>query len=483
MSPQREQMLSQLDGAELDVLVVGAGINGAVSAAALSAQGLRVGIVDRADFASCTSQASSNLIWGGIKYLENAEFSLVRQLCRSRNALLRHYPDAVREIRFLASHTAAADHMLTTLYAGSWLYWIMGSRVTERPYRFDREEFAAHEPCFATANNGGGIEYSDAYLPDNDARFVFNFIRQAMGHGALAANYVAATDAEHDGRRWRVKLQTEDKTEFTLSSRVVINACGPYADAFNGACELRTDTRHVFSKGVHLVVPRITQEDRVLAFFADDGRPFFVIPMGHRSCIGTTDTRVPDPEVGVSDEDRDFILSNINANLALPSPLTRADIIAERVGVRPLAVTGAPEDGDWFSLSRHHQLEVDAERGHLSIFGGKLTDCLNIGDEVIEELQDMLPNCGVRKPWYGQEPEAPPNCDSRLWRRYGADAITIAKDPALQQRVHPDHPLTQAELQHIMNKELPVHPEDVLRRRTMLGLLFRPEELGSVFSK
>jgi glycerol-3-phosphate dehydrogenase len=472
-------MLSQLDGAELDVLVVGGGINGAVSAAGLSAQGLRVGIVDRADFASCTSQASSNLIWGGIKYLENREFSLVRQLCRSRNSLLRHYPHSVREIRFVTAHTEAADHLLTTLYAGTWLYWIMGSRITERPQHFDREEFAAHEPRFASATNSGGIEYSDAYLPDNDARFVFNFIRKAMRQGAIAANYLAATAAEHDGSHWRVQLQGPDAA-LTLRARVLINACGPYADAFNSSCELRTDTRHVFSKGVHLIVPRISPDERVLAFFADDGRPFFVIPMGHRSCIGTTDTRVSSPDVTVSDDDRDFILSNINANLALPAPLTRADIISERVGVRPLAVTGTPDSGDWFSLSRHHKIEIDSNRAQLSIFGGKLTDCLNIGDEIIDHIRDLLPNCGTRNSWYGRD-TPPPDGDLRLWRRYGPDAESISRDPALQQRLHPDHPLTQAELQHIIAHELPFCSEDILRRRSMLGLLFRPQELPRIF--
>jgi glycerol-3-phosphate dehydrogenase len=479
MSSQRDNMLSRLDGAVLDALIVGGGINGAVCAAALSAQNLNVGLVDRADFASATSSASSNLIWGGIKYLENGELSLVRNLCRSRNALLRHYPHSVREIRFVTAHTKAAEHALTTLYAGTWLYWIMGSRVTERPYRFDREEFAAHEPRFATATNTGGIEYSDAYLPDNDARFVFNFVRHAMQHGALAANYLAATHAEHDGKHWRVTLQSDDGATVSLKTRVLINACGPWAEQFNAACELRTRTRHLYSKGVHLIVPRISPEERVLAFFADDGRPFFVIPMGHRSCIGTTDNRVPGPEVEVDDDDRDFILTNINANLALPAPITRADIIAERVGVRPLAVTGSADDGDWFALSRHHRIEVDPDRPQLSIFGGKLTDCLNIGDEVIDHLRDLLPNGGPRSHWYGRDVPPPPGIDLRLWRRYGHDAAAIADAPD-QERLLPDNPLTAAELRFMRKHELVHRPEDLLRRRSMLALLYRPDELSKL---
>ena len=117
--------------------------------------------------------------------------------------------------------------------------------------------------------------------------------------------------------------------------------------------------RHLFSKGIHLVVDRITDNKRVLTFFASDGRLFFLIPMGSRTCIGTTDTQVDSPEVAVTDEDRDFVLANANALLDLDPPLTRASIIAERVGVRPLAMKGQGGVADWVALSRKHVIEVD----------------------------------------------------------------------------------------------------------------------------
>ncbi len=123
--------------------------------------------------------------------------------------------------------------------------------------------------------------------------------------------------------------------------RVLVNACGPYADEVNAAAGVPTTHHHVLSKGIHLIVDRLTPHPRVLTFFADDGRLFFVIPMGARTCIGTTDTRVDRPEVGVTAEDRRFVLDNINKRLRLPHPLADADVIAERCGVRPLVVDGA----------------------------------------------------------------------------------------------------------------------------------------------
>jgi glycerol-3-phosphate dehydrogenase len=134
----------------------------------------------------------------------------------------------------------------------------------------------------------------------------------------------------------------------------------------------------------------------VLTFFADDGRLFFVIPMGPRTCIGTTDTKVETPSRTVTAEDRAFVLSNINKRLRLDRPLTEADIIAERCGVRPLATEAGSSSADWVQLSRKHLVEVDHATKHVSIFGGKLTDCLNVGDEICAEIQPSASACPTR---------------------------------------------------------------------------------------
>ena len=171
----------------------------------------------------------------------------------------------------------------------------------------------------------------------------------------------------------------------------------------NKAAGEHTEYRHLFSKGVHLIVDQLTDNQRVLTFFASDGRLFFLIPMGPKTCIGTTDTQVEEPEVGVTDEDRDFVLENVNALLDLTPGLTREDIIAERVGVRPLAIKGEGGEADWVQLSRKHVIEVNEATRHMSIFGGKLTDCLNVGDEVADWVQRL--GIDVPQPdnlWYGE---------------------------------------------------------------------------------
>jgi len=393
-----------------DVLVVGGGINGAVSAAALVAHGASVALVERGDFAGQTSMASSNLAWGGIKYMETLELGLVRKLCLSRNELMRAYPSAVPETRFLltvarGSRWGRFGHVL--LWFGALLYWAIGGFFTRRPRLLSNADIARQEPTVDTANAVGGIEYSDARFVDNDARFVFGFVRDAMARGAVAVNYAASEGSTWDGEGWvtRIVDRVGGRT-LTVRSRVVVNACGPYVEALNERSGIRTRHRHVFSKGVHLIVPRVTEHERVLAFFADDGRLFFAIPMGPCSSIGTTDTRVEALPAEVTDEDREFILSNINARLRLPRPLHRDDVIAERVGVRPLVVAAGGDgerDQDWTALSRKHVIEVDRARRHVSIFGGKLTDCINIGREIVDAVERLgvtLEPPGTR--WYGE---------------------------------------------------------------------------------
>src|SRR4051812_20445442 len=190
MSSLRTANVKKLGEGTYDVLIVGGGINGAVAAACLAARGARVALIDKADFASFTSQQSSNLAWGGIKYMESFEFPLVRKLCVSRNHLIRSYPSTVQEIRFYAVHERGFRHGLWKLAMGTWLYWLIGSFFTKTPRLLSRADIKREEPIINLDKSDGGFEYSDAYLHDNDARFVWNFIRGALNYGCVATNYV-----------------------------------------------------------------------------------------------------------------------------------------------------------------------------------------------------------------------------------------------------------------------------------------------------
>ncbi len=509
MSSLRNANVARLGATVFDVLVVGGGINGAVSAACLAARGAKVALIDKGDFASLTSQESSNLAWGGIKYMESFEFGLVRKLCLSRNHLIRSYPSTVQEIRFYAVHARGFRHGLLKLILGTWLYWLIGNFFTRAPRRLPRATIEREEPIIDLTGSDGGFEYSDAYLHDNDARFVFKFIRGALDYGCIAANYVESLGSKRgDDGVWVTRARDiAGGAETTIRSRVLLNAAGPFVDALNGQAAVQTAHRHVFSKGIHLIVDRLTPNRRVLTFFADDGRLFFVIPMGPRTCIGTTDTRVESPLAHVTEEDRRFVLDNINKRLRLPAPLTDDDVIAERCGVRPLAVSvanGGRKTADWMQLSRKHVVEVDVGARHLSIFGGKLTDCLNVGEEVAEHVRSLgvdLPYPDAR--WYGEPPDGARrefwhqarlmNLDAmtsprssemltpRLWRRYGAQAFglleDIRRDPSMAEVLIEEAEYLRCEIELAARHEMIVKLDDFLRRRSKIALVVTQQAL------
>lgn len=503
----RTTNIGKLRDGVFDVLVIGGGINGAVSAAALSGKGARVALVDRGDFAGATSQESSNLAWGGIKYLESYEFGLVHKLCKARNQLLRTYPSTVKEIRFYTTITRGFRHNRLTLFLGAILYWAIGAFFTKGPRLLSRKTMEREEPIIRLDHSNGGFEYSDAYLHDNDARFTFNFVRSALTWGCVAANYVEILRAERgkDGH-WRAQARDlRSGEEFEIATKAVINACGPYADDFNERASQKTEYQHLLSKGIHIIVNRVTESQRVLTFFADDGRLFFVIPMGPRTCIGTTDTRVESPDVGVSDEDRRFVLDNINARLKLEKPLTFDDIIAERCGVRPLAVrNGGSGERDWMQLSRKHAVEVNSASRYVAIFGGKLTDCLNVGEEICDEMERL----GIELPfrqrrWFGEPPDAVRDeffhqaalmglddmttpgaseaLSQRLWRRYGASALAmlenIRADPRQVEVLIEGAEYIRCEIEQAARREMVTTLDDFLRRRSKIALVLHRDQL------
>ena len=497
----RDRNLDAIDDQDFDVLIVGGGINGAVAAAALAGKGVRTALVDRGDFGSGVSSNSSNLAWGGIKYLESREFLLVNKLCRSRNELMRAYPSTVKEIRFFTTIQRGFRFWSFFVFLGSVLYWLMGRCKTQAPRYLSARAIEAAEPEINTSRAAGGLEYSDCYLYDNDARFVFGFIRRALDMGCAAVNYVSLEDAKRENGKWHCSFKDVDGgRELKARAKVLINACGPWVDRVNQELGITTQYRHLFSKGIHLIVDRVTDSRRVLTFFASDGRLFFLIPMGPKTCIGTTDTPVEAPEVGVTDEDRHFVLDNVNRLLDLKEPFTPEDVIAERVGVRPLAVTGSQGATDWVQLSRKHEIEVDQTQGHVSVFGGKLTDCINVGEEIVDTVESLgisIPQRGTH--WYGEpqgsvrarfmqqaeqlgldamtDPSSSEPLSTRFWRRYGEAAFQlldrIREDSSSVDLLIEHAEYTRCEIELTARREMVLRLEDFMRRRSKIEQVVR----------
>lgn len=504
----RATNISKIRNGDFDVLIVGGGINGAVSAAALASRGARVAMIDRGDFAGFTSMQSSNLVWGGFKYLENYEIGLVRHLCMSRNRLIKAYPANLKEIRFLAALDEHSPYKPWFAGLGSTAYWMIGNGFTKPPAVHSTKKLAKIEPTIDLNGVAGAIEYSDAYVVDNDSRFVFHFVRSALNVGAVCANYVNLESATRDANGWKAHLRDTDTGDtFECKARVIVNATGPFVDTLNSQLDIATKHKIVFSKGIHLIVPRLVNTERILAFFDDTERLFYVIPMGPRSVIGTTDERVDSPITQVEDDDRDFLLEQINARMNLAKPLTPDDIISSRCGVRPLVVEASDnssDEVDWTSLSRKHAIETDIADSYISIFGGKITDCLNIGEEVCEEVSKV----GVRldpdrRDWYGEPGKATraeffrqarlmgldklrkrasfETLSTRLWRRYGLRAFAmleaIRDDPAMADEIIEGAEYVRVELYYAAQTEMITKLDDFLRRRSKIALVLGRSEI------
>jgi glycerol-3-phosphate dehydrogenase len=488
---------------KFDVAIIGGGINGAVSAAILSARGVKVILIEQNDFASFTSQESSNMVWGGIKYLQTYEVPLVWALCGSRNELMRAFPNRIKATSFFAAVGPTAPFGKILGFFGASLYWILGRFKTKSPEYYSRDSAKEHEPLISTEGLKGAVQYDDALLLDNDSRFVWDFIKSAKKYGATCLNYVKMVHAEESPDGWSLKVVDQiTGEEKQVKSEIFINAAGPFASELNNNLGAVTKNTLALSKGIHLVVPKLTDHEHVMAFFDDDQRLFYVIPMHDRSVIGTTDTRVSEPTNQVTDEDRDFVLQQANRCLELFKPLTKADIISERSGVRPLVVK-QKEDvkaQDWTSLSRKHEIEVDKKKKLITIFGGKLTDCINVGKEV----SDLVKKFGIKeirnRKWYGEDLEItsstyfsevaeffPKNLDlakkllAGLIRRHGAGIEEILNlwrtDGKNSQVVFEGLDFTKGELIYILENEEVIKPDDLLRRRTPIQLVRTQAEI------
>ena len=491
MAKQNQTKSNKIE--QFDVAIIGAGINGAVAAAALSAAGQKVLLVDKGDFAGFTSQESSNLVWGGIKYLQTYEFWLVFKLCLARNKLMRAYPNQIKEIGFLASlgPTAPFGRLLGAF--GTLFYWAIGLLGTTPPSTYSAKKAKELEPNLITGRKA--VKYFDAQLPDNDSRFVYDFIRHAKSRGADVRNYTELTAAKFQGE-WELTLKSGRKTT-TVTAGSVVNAAGPYAQNVSSLLGSKTKAGLVFSKGIHLILNRkLTEKYQVLAFWDEEGRLFYVLPMGDRSMIGTTDTRVEKPETKTNKEDIEFVLRQINAQLELAEPITEDQIVADRSGVRPLVVESGESGSnqDWHALSRKHAIEANRDKRVVTILGGKLTDCLNVGEEVIDELKGFGMKLEDPGTWFGEGSQERKTeffarvasqtkgdvelIASGLWRRHGQRAFEVIGKEKLEDLLD-GLGITAQELRYVAQHEEVVNRSDLLRRRLPVMMARSEKELAS----
>ncbi|MFL6238015.1 MAG: glycerol-3-phosphate dehydrogenase/oxidase [Actinomycetes bacterium] len=489
---RRNRELAALAGGEVvDVLVVGGGITGTGVALDAVTRGLSVALVERQDLAHGTSRWSSKLVHGGLRYLAQGKVGIAYESARERDVLLRRTaPHLVRPLHWIAPFTREVPRSAAVLGRIGWgtadgLRRLSGTPSTLLPRaRFISEaQTRAAVPGLAADGVRGAVSYYDGQVED-DARLVLGVARTAAAYGARVLTYCSAENVARDGARVRDVITGET---FDVRAHHVVNATGVWADT------LAQDVRLTPSKGAHLIVRASTLGAPSVGITVpvpgERFRYVFAVPVADdRIVIGLTDDPVatPIPDVPTADDsDVDFLLENMS--FALAHRLTRDDVIGSYAGLRPL-LAGA--SGSTADLSRRHAV-VEGADGVITVVGGKLTTYRQMAEDTIDVVTNRagvhaepcrtksVPLVGAASPFALAAVDAP----ARLVRKYGMEAPAVLAlangDPELLQPIAPTVPTTHAELVFGVRHEGALNVDDLLDRRTRIGLVAADRALAT----
>ena len=475
---------------EFDLLVVGGGINGTGIARDAAGRGLKVLLCEQHDLAQHTSSASSKLVHGGLRYLEQYEFRLVRESLAEREVLLRAAPHIVRPMRFVMPHVPEL-RPAWMIRAGLFLYDYLARRDTlpnsrgislrERPYNHGLKPSVTK-----------GFIYSDCWV--DDARLVIANARAAADRGATVLTRTTCTAATRDGTRWRATLTPENAAPHTVNCRALVNATGPWALKFiNKNNYLHAALGLKLVRGSHIVVPRLYDGDHAFILQNDDRRVVFAYPYEGRTLIGTTDF-AHDGDPGVCEASADEIEYLCRAaNRYFERAIRPTDVLWRYAGIRPLFDDGAQNVS---KITRDYTLRVDGDAENapaLSVFGGKITTYRKLAEQALEKLALWFPD--MRPPWtanaplpggdlgtpslhdyvrrlHDEHPGFPYQHLAALVGRHGTAAREVlgdAEDPS-GCREHFGHTLYANEVDYFLQREWALTADDILWRRTKMGL-------------
>jgi glycerol-3-phosphate dehydrogenase len=476
------------------VLVVGGGINGAGIARDLAGRGLKVVLCEKDDLAAHTSSASTKLIHGGLRYLEHYEFSLVKKALAERELLLKSAPHIMRPLRFVMPHDPSM-RPVWMIRIGLFLYdhlarreWLPASGTV------DLRRHPAGQPLQRRFTRG--FVYSDGWV--DDARLVVLNALDAAEHGARVLTRCACVDVQRGEADWRARLLHDDGHEERVAARAVVNATGPWAAQFLREQAHLPDTKGLrLVKGSHIVVRRLFEHDHAYIFQNPDKRIIFAIPYeGDFTLIGTTDVEDTGP-IGapkIAEDEVRYLCEQ--ASRYFERPVQPADVVWSYSGVRPLL---DDEESEASAVTRDYFLELDtAAAPLLSVWGGKITTFRKLAEEAGDLLcnafgerrpawtrEALLPGGDLRE-WIGapQRPDADlqrfqqamqtahpgiPAAVLRRWARdYGARLARLLHEPGVDHEIAPG--VFEAELRYLHAEEWARSADDVLWRRTKLGL-------------
>ncbi len=498
-SPAAGDARPRVPPAECDVLVVGGGVNGVGIARDLAGRGLRVLLVEREDLAQHTSSASTKLIHGGLRYLEYYEFSLVRKALAEREGLLRGAPHIMRPLRIVMPHDPSM-RPAWMLRAGLFLYDHLAKREMLPGSR--SVNLRRHVAGGALkADYTRGFIYSDGWV--DDARLVVLCAVDAVQRGATVLTRCACTDVRRGAEGWAATLQTADGRSHQVSARALVNAAGPWAERFlRDQAHLQGVKSLRLVKGSHIVVPRLFDHEYAYIFQNPDKRIIFVQPYEEGfTLIGTTDIEHTGA-IGAAKIDADEVRYLCEqASRYFAKPIAPADVVWSYSGVRPLI---DDESSDAAAVTRDYLLELDTQGGAplLSVWGGKLTTFRLLGEEAADLLSAPLAAAGRTmgrawthgaampggdlSAWVGRasrpdtelqrfvqalaerHPQVPVPVLKRWARQYGARVERLFDRPTLGDEIVPG--VYEAELRYLVREEWACSADDILWRRTKLGL-------------
>jgi glycerol-3-phosphate dehydrogenase len=470
-----------------DLLVIGGGINGVGIAADAAGRGLDVVLCEMNDLASGTSSASTKLIHGGLRYLEQYEFRLVREALAEREVLLRNAPHIISPMRFQLPHR---PHLRPRwmIRAGLFLYDMLSRRVTLPASRSVR--FSASDPLLPELRDG--FEYADAWV--DDARLVVLVAMQAREHGATIRTRTRCVAAEEEGGIWRITLEdTVTGMREQVRARALVNAAGPWVECLASSLLPQRHQESVrLVKGCHIVVPRMYDSPVAFLLQNRDGRVVFVIPYENDfTMIGTTEEDFSgDPEnVAIAAWEIDYLITI--ANECFKKQLSPADLVYQFAGLRPLL---ASEESNASRVSRDYTLVLDgAGAPLLTVYGGKLTTYRRLAEACMDKLLPVFPELApawsanaalpggnfhsravLQEELLNFFPWLPQPLVARWVTHYGSLSYQLLAGAESLGDLGPDlgHGLFAREVEYLVNYEWARTVEDILWRRSKLGLLF-----------